>query len=78
MEILMNTETTMTQEHQALAADLLNQAVCNTDHPARAVSILMSAAVTILQRHFGEDAAIELMQQGLDETGAAWRRQHAN
>jgi hypothetical protein len=65
-------------EHRQLAQDLLQRAVDGTDEPARAASLLVSAAATILQRHFGVEAAIELMQQGLDEAGAAWRRAHAN
>jgi len=64
----------LTDELRGLTADLIDQAVGNTDHPARAVSILLSAAATILQRSFGEEAAIEMMQQALDEAGAEWRR----
>ena len=65
----------MTDEHQALAADLLQRAVDGTDEPARAASLLISAAASILQRHFGEEAAIESIQSGLDSAGAAWRAQ---
>lgn len=68
----------MTDNERALARDLLERAVMQTDHPAKAVSALVSAAATILQRSFGEETAIELLQQALDETGAAWRRVNAN
>lgn len=64
----------MTNEHQALAVDLLQQALDHTDSSARAVSVLMSAAGTILQRSFGDAAAIDLLQQGLDNLGADVRR----
>ena len=67
----------MTDEHQTLAVDLLQRAVDGTDDPARAASILMSAAASILQRHFGEEAAVELLQHGLDTAGAAWRAAQA-
>lgn len=67
----------MTNEHQALAADLLQRAVDGTEEPARAASLLVTAAVTILQRHYGEERAIELLHHGLDTAGAEWRRAHA-
>ena len=70
--------STMTDEHKALAAELLQTALDNTEHPARAVSLLMSAASTILQRHFGEEGALALMTQALDTTGAEWRRSQSN
>jgi hypothetical protein len=63
----------MTPEHAVLAVDLLQRAVDGTDDPARAVSVLMSSAMTILQRHYGAEPAIELMQQALDSAGAEWR-----
>lgn len=68
----------MTNDHQTLAAELLDRAVHETEHPARAVSVLMTAAATILQRHFGEEAAMELMHEALDRAGADWRRAHAH
>ena len=68
----------MTSEHQSLSVDLLQRALDGTDEPARAASVLISSAATILQRIYGEEAAIELMQSGLDAAGAAWRRAHAN
>ena len=71
-------ESTMTAEHKALAAELLQTALDHTEHPARAVSLLISAAATILQRQFGEEGALALMTQALDTTGAEWRRQNAN
>jgi len=68
----------MTQEHLTLAQRLCDQAVCETDEPARAVSVLMTAAASILERHFGPVHAIELMQHGLDNTAAELRRVHAH
>lgn len=68
----------MTDEHQTLAADLLQRAVDGTDEPARAASLLISAAATVLQRHFGEERAIELLHHGLDVAGAEWRHAHAH
>lgn len=57
----------------ALAAALCRDALDGADHPADAVSALMSAAATILQRSFGEEGALALMTQALDTTGASWR-----
>lgn len=68
----------MIPEHLNLAQRLCEQAVGETDEPARAVSVLMTAAASILERHFGPVRAIELMQLGLDSTAAEWRRVHAN
>lgn len=68
----------MTHEHLDLAQRLCDQAVGETDEPARAVSVLMTAAASILERHFGPIRAIELMQHGLDNTAAEWRRAHAH
>ena len=64
----------MTDEHQTIAHDLLHQALDATDEPARAVSVLLSAAVTILERSFGREAAIELATGALDRAGAEVRR----
>ena len=75
---LLSMESMMTDEHQALATELLQRALDGTEEPARAVSILMSAAATILQRTFSEEAAIELMVQALDTAGAAWRQARAH
>ena len=71
-------QSTMTDEHKQLIAELLQTALDNTDHPARAVSLLMSAAGTILHRSFGADGAVDLMQQGLDNLGAELRRRQLN
>lgn len=68
----------MNIEHETIAKDLLQRALDRTDEPARAASVLMSAAAAILQRHFGEETAIELMQHGLDTAGAEWRRGQLN
>lgn len=72
------TESSLTDEHKALAVDLLEMAINNTEHPARAVSILMSAAATILGRHFAPSDALDLMTQALDMTGAQLRREMVN
>jgi len=68
----------MTNEHQALAADLLQRAVDGTDEPSRAASLLVTAAATILQRHFGQERAIEMLHHGLDVAGADLRAAHAH
>lgn len=69
---------TMTDQHKELAAELLQKALDNTEHPHRAASLLVSAAATILQRLHGEEGALALLTQGLDATGAERRRLHAN
>jgi hypothetical protein len=56
-----------------LANCLIAQALDATEHPDKAVSILMSAAMTILQRRFGAEAAIEHMTLALDTAGASLR-----
>ena len=63
----------MNDDHQALAADLLQRALDGTDHPDRAVSILMTAGMTILQRRFGAEKALEHMTAALDVAGASVR-----
>lgn len=68
----------MTNEDRTLGLDLIQRALDGTDEPAAAVSVLMSSAATILQRTFGGEVAVDLMQHALDEAGAEWRRQHAN
>lgn len=65
----------MTDEQQALSNDLLQRALDGTDHPDRAVSALMTAGMTILQRRFGAEKAIEHMTAALDAAGAATRAQ---
>lgn len=56
---------------QALAHDLMQTAVCNTDHPADAATALMLAAGTLLQKRFGEAGALALLRQCIDATEAA-------
>lgn len=68
----------MLKDHLTLTANLLERALDATDEPAQAASVLVSAAATILQRAFGEEAAIELLQTGLDAAGAAWRAANAH
>lgn len=60
----------MTDDDRAAADDLLNRALDATDHPDKAVSILMTAGMTILQRRFGAEQAIEHMTRALDAAGA--------
>ncbi|MDR3388798.1 MAG: hypothetical protein P4L92_17260 [Rudaea sp.] len=62
----------------ALSTTLCRDALDGADHPADAVSALMSAAATILRRSFGEEGALALMTQALDTTGVAWRATRCN
>ncbi|MEZ0495980.1 hypothetical protein [Sphingomonas sp. IW22] len=55
-----------------LAHDLALIAVDATEHPADAVTGLMRAAATILQRTFGDDGAAQLMRLMMNETFATW------
>lgn len=64
----------MNTEEQAVADDLLTRALDSTDHPDKAVSMLMTAGMTILQRRFGAERAIEYMTAALDVAGADVRR----
>lgn len=64
----------MTNEHQSIATDLLHRALDATDHPDKAVSLLMTAGMTILQRRFGAEHAIEHMTAALDQAGANIRK----
>lgn len=64
----------MTNEHTALADDLLQRAFDATDHPDKAVSLLMTAGMTILQRRYGGERAVEYMTAALDVAGADVRR----
>ncbi len=59
----------MTQ--QALAHDLMQTAVCNTDHPADAATALMVAAGEVLHHRFGVAGAIAMMRSIIDNTEAA-------
>jgi hypothetical protein len=61
-----------------LSARLLQEAVDHAEHPAEAVSALMSAAATILMRTFGEEGAISLLTMSLDETAGTWRAKQLN
>ena len=60
----------MTDEERGLSQGLRERALCLTDHPHKAVSILMSAAMSILQVEFGAEAAVEHMARALDVAGA--------
>lgn len=60
----------MTDDERGAADRLLLLALDATDHPDKAVSILMTAAMTILQRRFGAELAIEHMTEALDRAGA--------
>ncbi|MGK2910330.1 MAG: hypothetical protein ACSLE1_11120 [Sphingobium sp.] len=68
----------MTDDNRVLATNLLQRALDETDHPLRAVSVLMSGAATILQRLVGDEAAIDLMTASLDEIGAQMRHARAH
>jgi len=58
-----------------LSERLLTEALDHSDHPIEAVSALMSAAATILERQCGRERALDLMTQALDTTGALMRAQ---
>lgn len=60
----------------ALATDLLQRAVCHTDHPAEAATALMAAAGEILHARFGVAGAIDLMRKVIDDTEAAMIARH--
>ena len=64
----------MTDEETKVANDLAQHALDGTDHPDKAVSLLMTAGMTILQRRFGAERAIEYMSFALDKSGAAIRQ----
>lgn len=63
----------MTDEHEVIATDLLQRALDATDHPDKAVSLLMTAGMTILQRRYGAEKAVEHMTAALDVAGASIR-----
>lgn len=63
----------MTDDERATADDLLTRALDATDHPDKAVSLLMTAGMTILQRRYGAEKAIEHMTVALDMAGAKVR-----
>lgn len=60
----------MTNDERASADDLLIRALDATEHPDKAVSLLMTAGMTILQRRYGAEKAIEHMTAALDVAGA--------
>lgn len=64
----------MTDEERAAAQHLREQALALTDHPDKAVSILMTAAMSILQVRFGAEKAVEHMTAALDVAGGDVRR----
>ncbi|PTD20427.1 hypothetical protein [Sphingomonas fennica] len=51
-----------------LTSDLMSRAVCNTSHPADAVSALVLAAGVILNAKFGAARSIALLRDVIDET----------
>jgi len=56
----------------------MQQAVCNTDHPAEAATALLTAAAKILVLQFGTDGAIVLIEDIMADAKANWRKRHAN
>lgn len=64
----------MTDDDRKAADKLLQQALDATDHPDKAVSLLMTAGMTILQRRYGAERAVEHMTAALDVAGASIRR----
>ena len=65
-------------EHHGLHNALMRAAICGTDHPANAVTTLMSAAATILSQQFGEDEAGTLMMSMVSEARTEWAKANAN
>lgn len=63
----------MTDDERKLADGFVEHALCMTDHPDKAASVLMTAAMTILQRRFGAEKAVEHMTMALDAAGAQVR-----
>ena len=68
----------MTDTTSALSSQLMQQAVCNTDHPAEAATALLTAAAKILVLQFGTDGAIVLIEDIMADAKANWRKRHAN
>ncbi len=64
----------MTDDDRKAADNLLQQALDATDHPDKAVSLLMTAGMTILQRRYGAEKAIEYMSLALDVSGSMIRK----
>ena len=56
----------MTLEHEAAVNELTIRALDATEHPDKAVSLLMTSAMGILQRRFGAELAVEYMTAALD------------
>lgn len=63
----------MTDVRSALVNNLALIAVDATEHPSEAVTALMRAAATILQRTLGPDAAARLMCSITQEAFEAWQ-----
>lgn len=59
----------MTDEDRKHADHLQQQALCLTDHPDKAASLLMTGAMAILQRRYGAEKSIEHMIRALDFAG---------
>ncbi|MCP1470984.1 hypothetical protein J3E64_002681 [Sphingobium sp. OAS761] len=65
-------------EKEKLTAALISAAICGTDHPASAATVLMSAAASILVQQFGEEEASALMLGIVVTARAEWSLAHAN
>ncbi|WP_313332162.1 hypothetical protein [Sphingobium yanoikuyae] len=70
--------TEMSDTTSTLSGQLMQQAVCNTDHPAEAATALLTAAAKILVLQFGTDGAIVLIEDIMADAKATWRKRHAN
>ncbi|WP_416463431.1 hypothetical protein [Sphingomonas sp. VDB2] len=66
------------EDKEKLTALLIRTAICGTDHPANAATLLMSAAASILAQQFGEDEAGALMLSIIGTARSEWTRAHAN
>ncbi|WP_300115199.1 hypothetical protein [Sphingobium sp.] len=64
----------MTDEERTASQHLREQALALTDHPDKAVSVLMTAAMAILQARFGAERSVEVMTAALDVAGGEVRR----
>jgi len=65
-------------EKEKLTAALISAAICGTDHPANAATVLMSAAALILVQQFGEEEASALLLGIVGTARAEWSLAHAN
>ncbi len=68
--MMLNSGKVMTDNDRKAAGQSRQQALDATDHPDKAVSLLMTAGMTILQRWYGAEAAIEYMTTALDAADA--------